>query len=78
MEYNIHIKEMTETVIGKDIISQVAKMGEVTPDKIKDLILSDYNGEMCKEFIRVLRFVVQSREELQDFVENERELIRAL
>ena len=36
------------------------------------------DGEMCKEFVKVVRDVIQSRKELQDFVETEMDLVRAL
>jgi RNA processing factor Prp31 len=78
MTYNTDITELTETVLGKAIIDRIAEKVEVASDQIKDMILSDYNGEMCKEFVRVVRDVIQSREELQDFVETEMDLVRAL
>lgn len=70
MKHNLHITEMTETVVGKAVIDQIAKKVEVTSNQIKDMILSDFNGEICKEFIRVVRAVIQSikPKELQDLI----------
>jgi putative effector of murein hydrolase len=56
------LRELTETVVGKAIIEKFAKIGKVTPLLIKAAILArgDGKGELCQEFVRVVRKVVQS------------------
>jgi len=54
------LRELTETVVGKAIIEKFAKIGKVTPLLIKAAIVRDLKGELCQEFVRVVRKVVQN------------------
>ncbi len=89
MEYTFTLKtnveRMTETALGKEIIEELAKTAkikdlpiEITPNQVKALILTDYNGGMCNEFVKAVRAVIKSREGLQDFIESELKLIREM
>jgi|TARA_Y100000004_G_C8721095_1_gene330149 sugar/nucleoside kinase (ribokinase family) len=89
MEYTFTLKtnveKMVETVIGKEMVEELAKTAtingvpiDMTPDQAKALILTDYNGKMCKEFVKAVRAVIKSREDLQDFIESELKLIREM
>tara|TARA_R110000850_G_scaffold259359_1_gene386202 strand:+ start:303 stop:578 length:276 start_codon:yes stop_codon:yes gene_type:complete len=62
------LRELTETVVGKAVIANFAKIGKlkdghkVTPLLIKAAILArgQGKGELCQEFVRVVRKVVVS------------------
>ena len=54
------LHELTETVLGEAVIKQFAKAGKVTSEQVKAFIMEDYNGELCKEFVKVVRKVVQN------------------
>ena len=56
------LRELTETVVGKAVIAYFAKIGKVSPLLIKAAILAmrQGKGELCQEFVRVVRKVVVS------------------
>ena len=55
------LAELTDTVLGQVVIEQfAATAATATPKIVQDKILSDYNGALTKEFIRVVREVVKS------------------
>ena len=55
------LAELTDTVLGQVVIEQfAATSATATPKIVQDKILSDYNGALTKEFIRVVREVVKS------------------
>ncbi len=56
------VRELTETDLGEAVIKRFAESvpdKKVTPLLVKALILKDYKGEMCAEFVRVVRAVVK-------------------
>ena len=55
------LAELTDTVLGQVVIEQFAATSATATRKIvQDKFLSDYNGALTKEFIRVVREVVKS------------------
>jgi hypothetical protein len=56
------LKELTETVLGNAVIE---RMAEITGNKdlaprIKETILKNPKGELCAEFVNVVRKVVKA------------------
>ena len=56
------VKQLTETVLGEAVIQRFAEVAgdKALAPRIKDRILKDYRGELCAEFVNVVRKVVKA------------------
>jgi len=56
------LKELTETVLGEAVIERFAEVAgnkDLAP-RVKDTILKNPKGELCAEFVDVVRKVVKA------------------
>jgi len=56
------LKELTETVLGNAVIERMAEIAgskDLAP-RIKETILENPKGELCAEFVNVVRKVIKA------------------
>lgn len=55
------LAEMTDTLLGQTVIERFAACSSsATPKIVRDKILTNYNGALTREFVRVVRAVIKS------------------